>query len=294
MSPQVLRPAARLASLAIVIGSAIAVGHTEAPPERQFQTTTELVEVYATVTDADGRPVRDMTKDEFTVLEDGVPQTVSTFARGDIPLTMGIAVDRSFSMGQRRLELARAGAQRLVRALRPDEQLMVLAIGGEVEVLVPLGRPTDAASRALLRLDLWGTSPIGDTVVASIDAIDQGRGRRALVLFSDGEERESQRDRDEVLERVRRADVLVYPVAIGRAAPPLMADLSAVSGGRLVQARDRAELDRGVTSVIEELRSQYFLGYSPAPDRPSGWRRIEVRTSREDATVRARQGYVAD
>jgi Ca-activated chloride channel homolog len=260
----------------------------------QFATTTELVEVYATVTGPEGQPVRDMRQGEFVVLEEGVPQAISTFAAGEIPLTMAIAVDRSFSMGQRRLELARAGAQSLVRALRPDDQLMILAIGSTVETVVPLGEPDEAASRALLRLDLWGTSPIGDSVVASLNAIDEGRGRRALVLFSDGEERESQQDRTQVLQRMRRADVLAYPVAIGRDAPQLMADLAAVSGGRLVRARSRDDMGRGVAGIIEELRSQYFLGYSPAPGRPAGWRRIEVRTSREGVRIRARQGYMAD
>ena len=283
----------RLRDIAITLLVAVPVALT-GRGAAQFATTTELVEVYATVTGPEGQPVRDMRQGEFVVLEEGVPQAISTFAAGEIPLTMAIAVDRSFSMGQRRLELARAGAQSLVRALRPDDQLMILAIGSTVETVVPLGDPGEAASRALLRLDLWGTSPIGDSVVASLDAIDEGRGRRALVLFSDGEERESQQDRTQVLQRVRRADVLAYPVAIGRDAPPLMADLAAVSGGRLVRARSRDDMGRGVAGIIEELRSQYFLGYSPAPGRPAGWRRIEVRTSREGVTIRARQGYMAD
>ena len=283
----------RLRDIAITLLVAVPVALT-GRGAAQFATTTELVEVYATVTGPEGQPVRDMRQGEFVVLEEGVPQAISTFAAGEIPLTIAIAVDRSFSMGQRRLELARAGAQSLVRALRPDDQLMILAIGSTVETVVPLGDPGEAASRALLRLDLWGTSPIGDSVVASLDAIDEGRGRRALVLFSDGEERESQQDRTQVLQRVRRADVLAYPVAIGRDAPPLMADLAAVSGGRLVRARSRDDMGRGVAGIIEELRSQYFLGYSPAPGRPAGWRRIEVRTSREGVTIRARQGYMAD
>ena len=283
----------RLRDIAITLLVAVPVALT-GRGAAQFATTTELVEVYATVTGPEGQPVRDMRQGEFVVLEEGVPQVISTFAAGEIPLTMAIAVDRSFSMGQRRLELARAGAQSLVGALRPGDQLMILAIGSTVETVVPLGDPGEAASRALLRLDLWGTSPIGDSVVASLDAIDEGRGRRALVLFSDGEERESQQDRTQVLQRVRRADVLAYPVAIGRDAPPLMADLAAVSGGRLVRARSRDDMGRGVAGIIEELRSQYFLGYSPAPGRPAGWRRIEVRTSREGVTIRARQGYMAD
>jgi len=263
-----------------------------APSTPQFQTTTELVEVYVTAVDERGRPVRDLRREEFTLLDNGVPQPFSAFASGDIALTLALAIDRSFSMGAQRLALAKAGAQRLIRALQPHEQLLVLAIGGTVDVVAPLGPPSETALDAVLRLDLWGTSPIGDSLAAALDTIGEGRGRRALVLLSDGEERESRQEAEQLLDRIRRSDVLVYPVTVGRGAPSLMTTLAAVSGGRLVQGRDRQAVDRGMAGIIEELRSQYFLGYSPPPDRAPGWHRLEIRTSRPGVRLRARQGYV--
>lgn len=286
----------RLLASALLVAAAMRPGaarDTGEAPVPQFQTTTELVEVYATATDERGRPVRDLRREEFTLLDQGVPRPLSAFAAGSIPLTLAIAVDRSFSMGPERLALAKAGAQRLVRALRADEQLLILAIGGRVEVVAPLAPPSDAALDSVLRLDVWGTSPIGDSLVATLDAIGSGRGRRALVLLSDGEERESQQEAERLLDRIRRSDVLIYPMTIGRGAPPLMTTLAAVSGGRLVQGRDRPAVDRGVAGIIEELRAQYFLGYSPPPGRSPGWHTLEVRTSRPGVRVRAREGYFA-
>lgn len=265
---------------------------SDAPSTPQFQTTTELVEVYVTATDDRGRPVRDLRREEFTLLDNGVPQPLSAFASGDIALTLALAIDRSFSMGPERLALAKAGAQRLIRALRPEEQLLVLAIGGTVETVAPLGPPSGSALDAVLRLDVWGTSPIGDSLAAALDTIGGGRGRRALVLLSDGEERESRQEAEQLLDRIRRADVLIYPVTVGRGVPALMTTLAAVSGGRLVQGRDRPAIDRGMAGIIEELRSQYFLGYSPPADRAPGWHRLDVRTSRPGVRLRARQGYV--
>ncbi len=81
----------------------------------QFASTTEVVEVYATVTDQEGQPATGLTADAFTVLEDGVAQPVSVFAAGEFPLTVAIVLDRSFSMAAKGLETARAGARRLAR-----------------------------------------------------------------------------------------------------------------------------------------------------------------------------------
>jgi Ca-activated chloride channel family protein len=117
-------------------------------------------------------------------------------------------------------------------------------------------------------------------------------GRRAVVLLSDGVEREAQRPRHDVLEQVRQSGVLVYPIAIARTTSPLLAELAALSGGRVLQARDRRAAERAAMTVARELRHQYLLGYAPPPG-PAGWRRIEVRVNRPGLRVRARQGYQA-
>lgn len=258
----------------------------------QFASTAEVVEVYATVTDKKGQPAIGLTADAFTVLEDGAAQPVSVFAAGEFALSVVIAIDRSFSMTTRGLETARAGAGRLIDQLRAQDRLMILAIGGGVETVAGFEMPRELARQALDRVALWGSSPIGDTVLQAVDASGQQRGRRAVVLWSDGVEREAQHSRADVLDRARGSNVLIYPVAVAPAISPLLAELAALSGGHVLQARDRKAAERAAGVIAGELRHQYLLGYTPPPG-PGGWRRIEVRVNRPDLRVRARQGYVA-
>ena len=270
----------------------VGVGWAAAPLLAQFASTTEVVEVYATVTDEKGRPVTGLTADAFRVLEDGAAQPVRVFTAGEFPLAVALAIDRSFSMGTRGVDTARAGARRLVDQLRASDRLLILAIGDGVETVSAFDSPRESARHALDGIAPWGRSPIGDTVALAVEAFGGQRGRKAVVLWSDGAEREAQRATTEVVEQVRRADVLVYSVAVARTVSPLLSELAAVSGGRVLQARDRkgAEVAAGV--IAAELRHQYLLGYAPPPGA-SGWRRIEVRMAPPGLNVRARQGYMA-
>ena len=279
-------PGARLGLAILALASGLA------PLRGQFASTTEAVEVYATVTDAQGEPATGLTADAFTVLEDGVGQPVTVFAAGDFPLTVALVVDRSFSMAPGGLATAKAGALRLLDQLRTRDRLTILAVGGGVETVAGFDSPRESARQALSQVALWGSSPIGDTVVRAVDALDQQRGRRAVVLWSDGVEKEAQRGRADVLEHVRRAGVLVYPVAIASSIAPLLSELAALSGGRVLQARDRKAAEAASSVVARELRHQYLLGYAP-PAGAAGWRRIEVRVARPGLSVRARQGYFA-
>lgn len=276
-----------LAVLAAAVG-----GGRHAQTSAQFAASTELVEVYATVVDAGGEAVAGLPAEAFTVFEEGAPQPVAAFTAGEFPLTVAIAVDRSFSMTERGLQTAGAGALRLLDQLRARDRVRILAIGGRTEVLAGPDMPREQARQALTRVTLWGSSPIGDTVAEAVSAVATDPGRRAVVLLSDGVEREAQRPRHDVLEQVRQSGVLVYPIAIARTTSPLLAELAALSGGRVLQARDRRAAERAAMTIARELRHQYLLGYAPPPG-PAGWRRIEVRVNRPGLRVRARQGYQA-
>jgi Ca-activated chloride channel family protein len=284
-------PAGRRAALAAgpaILALALVAGGRAA----QFSAGTELVEVYATVVDAKGEPVIDLPADAFTVLEEGARQPVSAFTAGEFPLTVAIALDRSFSMTDRGLLTARAGAIRLLDQLRARDRVRILATGGGTEIVAGPDTPRERARDALTRVTLWGSSPIGDTVAQAVEAVGADRGRRAVVLLSDGIEREAERPRGDVLDLVRRSGVLVYPIATARTVSPLLAELAALSGGRLQQARDRQAAERAAMAIARELRHQYLLGYAPPPG-PAGWRRIEVRVDRPGLRVRARLGYHA-
>lgn len=136
---------------------------------------------------------------------------------------------------------------------------------------------------------------VTDATVAALDAVRPAKGRRALVLLSDGADRYSRTSSSELLEHARRSEVLVYPVAIGAARPPVFAALAAASGGRSFYAKAPASLQTTMATIARELRFQYLLGYAPArsaSDDPR-WRSIDVRATRPELTVRARAGYFA-
>jgi Ca-activated chloride channel family protein len=161
-----------------------------------------------------------------------------------------------------------------------------------VETIAPLSRDRAALVAAVDRIEPWGTTPLHDAIVECLDRIVSARGRRALVILSDGLDRYSRASADDVRARAKAAGVLIYPVVIGRAIPPLLAGLADASGGRAFRVDQTSSLARAFTDVAFELRHQYLLGYEP-PAGPRGWRSISVAVAGRTLSVRARSGYVA-
>jgi VWFA-related protein len=260
----------------------------------QFSARVSQVEIYATVTDRHGEPLQALPREAFHVEEDGLPQTVTLYAAGELPVALAIAIDRSFSISAEQLQREVGGARTLLSRLKTADRAMLIAVGSEVDVLSPLSSDRGQALAALGTLDRWGTTPLYDAAVAGIDAIQAAAGRRALVLLTDGDDRGSRTRDTELVAYARRKDVLVYPIAIGRARPPLFAELAAATGGRSFHATDAAAVDRAVRTIAEELSVQYLIGYQstrPDPARPE-WRSIRVTIDRPNAHVRARDGYL--
>jgi Ca-activated chloride channel homolog len=261
----------------------------------QFTSGVNLVEVYATVTDAQGQPIAGLTAVNFRVAEDGAPQPITTFVAGDFPLSIVVVLDRSFSMSGDRLNLAKQAARMFIAALRPDDEVMVLAAGSEIETITPPVPARTAAATAWDAIQPWGTTPLYDVIAKGLDMPYTQTRRRALLVISDGFDRYSDISDTEVIERARHHDVLVYPVAIGKQRPPVLAELASVTGGHSFNVDDPKKLSATLDMIARELRSQYLLGYAPARPAASkgGWRSIEVSVDRPGARVRARDGYFA-
>ena len=282
---------ARLAGLAVLA----AVLSASTPGFAQFSSAVNVVEVYATVTDEGGKPVTGLTQDQFVVRENGAPQQISTFSAGQFPLAVAVALDRSFSMRGNRLESARSAARIFLGELRREDESMLLAVGSAAEVVAPLTTDRAAQLGVLAKLDAFGTTGLHDAVLTAIDAIQQARGRRALVLLSDGADRYSTASADAVLERARASDVLIYPVAFGRERPALFAEVAALTGGRSFHAADARQLPETMRTIARELRHQYLIGYTPSRPLAAGsgeWRSIQVSVARPGISVRARDGYL--
>lgn len=262
----------------------------------RFSSGVQLVEVYATVTDAKGEPVTGLRREDFEVYENNELQAVATFAAGEFPLTVALGVDRSWSMAGEPLRLAKQASQSFLRQLKPVDRSMVFAISSEADVIAPLTMERLEQSRAIAALEPWSTTALHDGIVAALDRLEPEPGRQALVVFSDGQDRYSKTAAAQVVERARRSNALVYPIAFGRSRPPLLAELAVLTGGRSFFLRDPRELERTLADIARELRYQYLLGYAPEepPNGDADWRSIRVVVAKPGLRVRARDGYFAD
>ena len=283
----------------LAAAAAVSVAAHQEPQEgaqARFSSGVQLVEVYATVTDAKGEPVTGLRREDFEIYENNQLQDVSTFVAGEFPLTVALGIDRSWSMAGEPLRIAKQASQTFLKALKPADRAMVLAISSEADVIAPLAMDRLDQSRAVAALDPWSTTALHDAIVAALDRLEPEAGRQALVIFSDGQDRYSKTTAAQVAERARRSNALIYPIAFGRTRPPLLAELAVLTGGRSFLLRDARELEKTLAEIARELRYQYLLGYAPpdaAPGTPE-WRSIRVAVKNPGLRVRARDGYVAE
>jgi Ca-activated chloride channel family protein len=260
----------------------------------------DVVQVTATVTDGSGRFVRGLTRQDFRLFEDGTPQALPTFFSENVPLELIAAVDVSGSMTDA-MPKVKESVKRFLTAIRPTDRVTVLGFNDNV---FTLARPTvDLASRlkAIDRLAPWGGTALYDVVVQAFDLLGRQTGRRALVVFTDGEDLNSRVPIEVAERRLEVSDAVLYPIGQGRA--PRLASLKTIlerlarkSGGRAFFGESVEELDAVFGEILEELSNQYLLGYVPKDlTRDGRWRALKVEVpGKKDVNVRARQGYRAE
>lgn len=288
---------AAILCVACVTGFTVSTARGSQQPTAQFSAGVQLVEVYATVTDANGGLVTGLKREDFEVREDQALQEISAFAAGEFPLTVVLGIDRSWSMAGEPLRLAKTASQAFLRQLRPSDRSMAVAIGSDTEVIAQLSNDHAQHQRAINALDPWSTTSLHDAIISILDRLEDEPGRLAVVVFSDGVDRYSTAPASQVIERARKSQALIYPITLGKNRPPLAAELAVVSGGRSFLINDARALDETFTTIASELRYQYLLGYAPMKAGQSGsheWRSIGVTVKgRSGVRVRARDGYTA-
>jgi Ca-activated chloride channel family protein len=296
-------PQARLVRVLLcgpVVLSIVAAGFVRAQePIAQFSSNVQLVEVYATVLDTKGEPVVGLHESDFTIEENGQPQDITAFTAGEFRLTVALGLDRSWSMAGEPLRLAKQASQAFLRELKPGDRSMVVAISSEADVIAPLSSDRAAQAQAIAAVDPWSTTALHDAIIAALDRLEPEQGRQALILFSDGVDRYSRRTAAEVLERARRSNALIYPIALGKNRPALLAELAVLTGGRSFQLRDVRDLEKTLALIARELRHQYLLGYAPSEPIVRGereWRaiRVTLNGAPRGLRVRARDGYMSE
>ncbi|MFN0166734.1 MAG: VWA domain-containing protein [Bryobacteraceae bacterium] len=291
-----------------------------------FTTDVKVVGVLATVRTRQGGIVRDLTKGDFLLAEDGRPQTIRYFSREtDLPLTLGLMVDTS--MSQRRVMDAERGASmrffdRVLRETKDQAFLLQfdMAIVMRQALTSSVGKLADALALvdtpSLQELGMQGgrggTLLYDAVVMASKQIMKNQRGRKALIVLSDGVDFGSEASLLDAIEAAQRADALVYSILFSDAGAyriPLgfrslslggpdgrgaLARLSRETGGSFFEVTKKLQLDPVFDLIQEELRGQYSLGYvSDLPVRISEFRKIQLTTTHKGLAVQARGRYWA-
>lgn len=256
----------------------------------------ELVELLTTVTDGEGHFVRGLPESAFQVFEDGRPQKLQKFEEVEnLPLSLGITIDTSGSMGTALPVAIRAASDFLDHTLTPKDTCFAVGFSDKVRLIMP---PTDDAAAlksSFEALHAEGWTKLHDAVIASLYYFRGIRGRRALIVLSDGDDTSSRYGFPETLEFARRSGVAIYTIALdvgglGRAARRDLAKLAEETGGRTFVIGSADEL-KGVYKEIEtELRSQYLLAYES--NQPAGEERFrEVEVKVKGGKARTIRGY---
>ncbi|HVT59083.1 MAG TPA: VWA domain-containing protein [Thermoanaerobaculia bacterium] len=267
-------------------------------PQYVEELAVNLVELYTTVTDRNGQPVKGLAAEDFEVLEAGQPQNLSRFELVEnLPLTLGILIDTSGSMASSLGEAQRAAGAFLERMVRTGDHCFTLTFSDRPVLRMPLTDDPKAAAQSLEKLQAVGSTSIHDAVVHSLYYYRGTHGQRALVLLSDGDDNTSQLTYDEALEYSKRSGVAIYVIGlnIGKTSVGIRGKLNRLTettGGKVFYVSRAAEL-AGVYGEIEhELRSRYLLAFqSGLPAGQGGYRQIEVRLKKPGLKARTARGY---
>ena len=257
----------------------------------------DVVQVTVTVTDGRGRFVRDVPQSSFHVSEDGHPQAITHFASEDVPLELVAAVDISGSMAPA-MPRVKSAVKQFLGEVPPQDQVTLLGFNDNIFTLTR--KTTDPAERmkAVDRLAPWGSTALYDVLLRGIEILGRHAGRKALVVFTDGEDQGSHATINDVERRLQSTDVTLYMIGQGRGVTmeplkKIMERLSTPTGGRALFTDSSDELHEAFADLLDELSNQYLLGYqSSNTRRDDAWRKIKVDVDGHH-DVRARLGYRA-
>lgn len=318
------------AALAVALTGAILIASASdgpyAAPAGQgtpYRGGADLVSIYATATDRDGRLVPDLTRDDFEVRDNGRRQPLTVFSNELQPITIVVMLDRSFSMTNH-ADVARDGATAFVKAMRPGDGARIGSFADDIRLSPDqfTGDQTTLLSVVNSELQDAGASPVWTAVDRSITALRQETGRRVVLLFSDGYDQPVRgqvfTELDDVLRRARINDIMIYAIgfpsdqspalpfvargghvmfgsaaAKQRAPNRSLKTLAEESGGGYVEWHPLKPISRLFTRVAEELHRQYWLGFAPRT-LDGKIHKLDVKVKRAGVTVRARKTYVAE
>lgn len=284
--------------------AAAAVGVSQEPPV--FRTDVQLVRLLVTVKNASGELVGSLEKDDFTVLDNGVPQSLAVFERHTAqPLSVAVLVDYSGSTAKDvryELESVSRFLKAFLREGNPQDAASIYGFNHEVVLLSSFTRRLERLEDSLKRKKSEAGTSLYDAIWLSSQRLEDREGRRVLVVVTDGGDTTSAKTFHNALEAAQRADAVVYCILVmpitsdaGRniGGENALASIAEGTGGRVFAPSTGAALDAAFTDILKDLRTQYLLGFYPkgVPSSKNRFHKLEVRLSRSDLRASTRSGY---
>ncbi len=270
---------------------------------------TTLVVIPVTVTDSANRFVLGLEKQNFCLFEDGVEQKVKQFAGEDAPLSVGLLVDTSGSMGTK-LRTSRQAVTEFLKTMNGQDEAFLVEFSDRAKLAMGFTKNAEEIEDKLTSAESEGLTALLDAVSMGIEEMKKAKNpRKALLIISDGGDNNSQYTTDQIKDLVREADVQIYamgvfeqiPYILTRAelsGPRLLGHLAEQTGGRAFPARTSMALPSIARQIGIELRNQYVLAYSPSNEEKDGkYRKVEVKLTAPPGLTslkaRWRTGYYA-
>ncbi|MBN8729339.1 MAG: VWA domain-containing protein [Acidobacteria bacterium] len=271
-----------------------------------FRSDTRLVVLHATVLDKDGHLVTTLGREAFTILENGQPQQLRLFRREDVPVSMGLVIDNSGSMRNKRTQVGQA-ALALVKASNPQDEMFIVNFNDDAFLDVTFTNEVKKLEEGLTRIDSRGGTAMRDAVTMSMDYLKEKakRDKKVLLVVSDGDDTGSSPNNtiEKLITKAQQMEVLIYTIGLlneedkraAKRAERALKGLTVASGGLSYFPKEVTAVDEIATQVAHEIRNQYILAYSPSEQALDGtFRQIKVQVKGPGRPVaRTRSGYYA-
>lgn len=273
-------------------------------PTFTFRTDTRLVDLHATVVDKEGHLVLDLPESAFKLYEDGVQQVIANFRREDVPVSLGLIIDNSASMRDKRAKVASA-ALALVAASNPEDEVFIMNFNEEASLEKDYTNNIKELEDALKTINSRGGTAMRDALRMGIEHLRHGgkKEKKILLVVSDGEDNSSVETLDHVIQSAEQNGVIIYGIGLLSDDEPREAErakkaldaITFATGGQVWYPQELAEVEGIAREVAHEIRNQYILGYTPSNEAQDGkFRKIRVAVNAvEPVTVRTRAGYYA-
>jgi VWFA-related protein len=295
------------AALLVAVGSFVSA---QTPPPSQddvadFKLDTKLVPLHVSVIDKNGKLITNLPQAAFKVFENNVEQPLKIFNREDVPVSMGIIVDNSGSMREKRPKVA-AAALELIKESNPQDEVFIVDFNDVAYLDAPFTNNVKKLEQVLDKIDTRGGTAMRDAISMSIDyAKTEGKKtKKVLLVITDGNDNTSNETLEQLVRKARQSEVLIYCIGLlndeepreGKAAKRALNELASASGGLAYYPKSLSEVESITPQIAHEIRNQYILAYSPLNQALDGsFRAIKVTVKAPgNPTVRTRNGYFAN